>query len=306
MSDIVVETKEDSAKDDSIEMPPPPPHPSPSPTAAKDDTTTEEESESPDPNKIMYHGRGRGKENERDGTFLFEALDAEEPQSDEIDADYEFVRNHPPTTELEKVLTRVLARKTQHAARLGQEMQKVKEFISKRKQTYKRKRKLDGAPTRALSAYNIFIKDRFAQLAKENEEALKSDNKDAKLLRVPSANLVAETGNMWKDLPAEEKAKSNAMESARLENELELTQNEVAKEQKAAQQAAKEAEEQIGSLKSELKEVKEEAQEAFDKLARIEAERSAEEARQNAIKAEISRKAEKKQRGLLANRLDRV
>lgn len=65
----------------------------------------------------------------------------------------------------------------------------------------------DGAPIRALSGYNIFIKERFAQLKKENEEALKSDDKDAILKRVPPASLVTKTGNEWKNLPPEEKAK---------------------------------------------------------------------------------------------------
>lgn len=157
--------------------------------------------------QVIFHGRGRGKENERDGTFLFEALQPDEVATDETKADDEFLKNNAPKSELEIVLTRVLERKNHHIQRLSQEMAKVKEFISKRKQTYKRKRKLDGAPTRALSAYNIFIKDRFAQLAKENEEALKSDNKDAKLMRVASSSLVAQTGNIWKELPPEEKAK---------------------------------------------------------------------------------------------------
>jgi hypothetical protein len=61
-----------------------------------------------------------------------------------------------------------------------------------------------GRPT---AAYNMFIKERFAELAKQNEEALKSTDADATLKRVPPANLVTKTGNEWKDLPAEVKAK---------------------------------------------------------------------------------------------------
>jgi hypothetical protein len=53
----------------------------------------------------------------------------------------------------------------------------------------------------------MFIKERFAELAKQNEDALKSADSDATLKRVPPANLVTKTGNEWKDLPAEVKVK---------------------------------------------------------------------------------------------------
>ncbi|CAJ1969560.1 unnamed protein product [Cylindrotheca closterium] len=135
----------------------------------------------------------------------------EELKEDPMDAkaaeDLEYIRQTPPTTKLENVLLNMLKRKDVHIARLTGEVTKLKQFISKRKQTYKRKRKDEGAPTRALSAYNIFVQDRFATLAKQNEAALKSADSDAQLKRVPPANLVAKTGNEWKDLPAEEKAK---------------------------------------------------------------------------------------------------
>jgi hypothetical protein len=42
-------------------------------------------------------------------------------------------------------------------------------------------------------------------LAKENEEALTSEDKDATLKRVPPASLVSTTGNEWKTLSAEVK-----------------------------------------------------------------------------------------------------
>lgn len=116
------------------------------------------------------------------------------------------IKSHEPKTELEHALTDMLKRRDERIAGLAGEIRKLKAFISKRKQTYKRKRKEEGAPTRALSAYNIFIQDRFSKLAKENELALKSSDSDAKLKRVPPASLVAAAGNLWKDLPAEEKA----------------------------------------------------------------------------------------------------
>ncbi|KAL7578238.1 hypothetical protein ACA910_012659 [Epithemia clementina (nom. ined.)] len=138
---------------------------------------------------------------------IFNSLDMiEETQDEETRRQDEIVANTKPTTELEKALLAVLARKDALIERITGEITKLKSFVQKRKQTYKRKRKEDGAPTRALSAYNLFIKERFEQLAKENEKALKSDDAGAELKRVPPSNLVAKTGNEWKELPAEIKA----------------------------------------------------------------------------------------------------
>lgn len=116
------------------------------------------------------------------------------------------IKNSTPMTELEEALLDDLKRKETHISRLSAEVMKLKAFISKRKQTYKRKRKDEGAPTRALSAYNIFVQDRFSRLAKENEAALKSADSDVQLKRVPPASLVASTGNQWKELSGQEKA----------------------------------------------------------------------------------------------------
>jgi hypothetical protein len=135
------------------------------------------------------------------------AVKEPEVSDPKVAEEIEFMKTAEPTTRLELALTAALKRKDAHFERITQEIHKLRAFISKRKQTYKRKRKDEGAPTRALSAYNIFVQDRFAKLAKENEEALKSADSDAQLKRVPPANLVASTGNMWKDLPMEQKAK---------------------------------------------------------------------------------------------------
>lgn len=132
----------------------------------------------------------------------------ENPEEQTVDEScLELIKNSQPNTDLEKAYAQLLDKKDVHIRRLTNEIGKLKAFISKRKQTYKRKRKESSAPTRALSAYNIFVQDRFAQLAKENEKALKSTDTDAQLKRVPPANLVASTGNQWKALPPEEKAK---------------------------------------------------------------------------------------------------
>lgn len=52
----------------------------------------------------------------------------------------------------------------------------------------------------------IYFQDRFARLAKENEHALTSEDKDAQMKRVPPSSLVSSTGNEWKTLSAEVKA----------------------------------------------------------------------------------------------------
>lgn len=132
----------------------------------------------------------------------------EEVDSDPIImAQLELIKNSEPETDLEIAMSSTLKRKEVHIARLTVEITKLKGFISKRKQTYKRKRKDEGAPTRALSAYNIFVQERFARLAKENELALQSDDAGARLKRVPPANLVATTGGEWKELSQDDKAK---------------------------------------------------------------------------------------------------
>jgi len=148
----------------------------------------------------------RTEEEERERAELMKELN-DEPLDEKALAYFELIKVSQPTTELEMALSDTLHRKDQQILRMSNEIKKLKAFISKRKQTYKRKRKEEGAPTRALSAYNIFIQDRFKQLAKENEKALNSTDSDAQLKRVPPASLVASTGNQWKDLPVEEKAK---------------------------------------------------------------------------------------------------
>lgn len=151
---------------------------------------------------------GRKKNNSDDERHIYH-IQIEEAKVDDpvIIAQNELIDKSTPTSELEIALYAALARKEFHVSRLAREIQKLQKFITKRKQTYKRKRKEDNAPTRPLSAYNIYIQDRFALLAKENEKALKSDDVDAQMKRVPPANLVAATGNIWKELPLEEKQK---------------------------------------------------------------------------------------------------
>mmetsp|Transcript_2741 Transcript_2741/g.8057 ORF Transcript_2741/g.8057 Transcript_2741/m.8057 type:complete len:344 (-) Transcript_2741:188-1219(-) len=108
-------------------------------------------------------------------------------------------------SELELALYAELESKDKQIARLTKEILKLQGFVSKRKQQYKRKRKDDNAPTRALSAYNIFVKERFSRLAAQNEAALKSTDASTTLERIPPSSLVASSGLAWKDLSAEER-----------------------------------------------------------------------------------------------------
>jgi hypothetical protein len=166
----------------------------------------EEDVASPDALKKPRSSNGRA---ESDLMRFADSIRVEEAvvTDPEILAQIELIETSTPQTPLEIALSNAIKRKTIHLNRVTAEIAKLKNFISKRKQTYKRKRKDDGAPTRALSAYNIFIQERFALLAKENEKALKSENEDITLKRVPPAHLVAATGNVWKTLSQEEKQK---------------------------------------------------------------------------------------------------
>lgn len=178
--------------------------------------TLEESTNLPDNNMINNNNNGTNNANNNNSNNLDtteedllkgDIDDHDDEMIEKIRVDNEVIKSSVPSTQLEHALTDTLTRKDLHILRLTNEIRKLKGFISKRKQTYKRKRKDDNAPRRALSGYNIFIQDRFKRLAKENETALKSTDSDAQLQRVPPANLVAATGNEWKDLPAEEKAK---------------------------------------------------------------------------------------------------
>jgi hypothetical protein len=76
------------------------------------------------------------------------------PEESDVVAN-EIIQKSKPTTDLELALTAALERKDVHIQRLMDEINKLRAFISKRKQTYKRKRKDDGAPTRALSGTHV-------------------------------------------------------------------------------------------------------------------------------------------------------
>lgn len=118
----------------------------------------------------------------------------------------DLIESSIPSSALEIALSEEVLRKDTYIKRLSGEVMKLKAFICKSRQTYKRKRKDEKAPTRALSAYNIFVQDKFSRLTKENEAALRSTDIQAHMKRVLPASLVASTGNQWKELTLEEKA----------------------------------------------------------------------------------------------------
>jgi hypothetical protein len=150
-----------------------------------------------------HEGDDEEEEEEIIGKPSQEEIDAADPV---IISQLELIHSSTPTTALEKAYHETLLRKEAHIQRLTMECDKMRQFVRKRKQSYKRKRKEDAAPRRALSGYNLFIKERFEELQRENEKALQSDDKDATLRRVPPKNLVTRTGNEWKALPPEIKA----------------------------------------------------------------------------------------------------
>ncbi|KAL7539005.1 hypothetical protein ACHAXR_010711 [Thalassiosira sp. AJA248-18] len=123
----------------------------------------------------------------------------------------EIIANSTPATDLEIALKAELGRQIEHNEKLAGEVTKLRGFIAKRKQTYKRKRKDESAPRKKLSGYNLFVRERFARLAKQNEEALKSLDNGAELRRVPPASGIASSGHAWSQLSAEEKARYNEM-----------------------------------------------------------------------------------------------
>ena len=188
---VKLEPKEDddaeAADDKSEESEKPPSDPPREPTP---DDKHDDDEEPDDDDEVLAEEKGFSMRDHMDPELLQQIA---------------IINAHAPTSQLELALVETLKRKDRQIERLSGEITKLKTFISKRKQTYKRKRKDEGAPTRALSAYNIFVQDRFAKLSKENEQALKSSDSDAQLKRVPPASLVATTGNQWKELSSDDK-----------------------------------------------------------------------------------------------------
>ena len=133
------------------------------------------------------------------------------PDEPENARNRELISTSVPRTPLEVALKAELDRVSMANALLTGEYVKLRRFLAKRKQTYKRKRKDEGAPRKKLSGYNLFVRERFAKLARENEDALRSADDLADLKRIPPARNIASSGKAWSVLSAEEKARYNAM-----------------------------------------------------------------------------------------------
>jgi len=138
-------------------------------------------------------------------------LSPPDAQSDDMIRHREIIANSIPRTELELALHAEYNRLLKANAILTSECVKLRRFMTKRKQTYKRKRKDESAPRKKLSGYNLFVRERFAQLARENEDALKSADNAADLKRIPPSRNIASSGKAWSMLSAEEKARYNDM-----------------------------------------------------------------------------------------------
>jgi hypothetical protein len=134
-----------------------------------------------------------------------------QPPTDPLSiAQQHLIATSHPTTDLEVALKAELERNTAHIARLREECIKLRGFINRRKQPYKRKRMEREAPRKSLSAYNLFVREQFVRLAKENESVLQ-DSADMQLARVVPQMNVAAAGKAWKKLTQAEKAKYEAL-----------------------------------------------------------------------------------------------
>ena len=176
--------------------------------AANTPEETQPETKDPTEDKMDDIAQGASKEEEGSASFEDPAKYAVDPVAA---TQKELIATSTPTTDLEIALKAELDRQMKLNGRLQSEISKLKNFVSKRKQAYKRKRKEDEAPKKSLSGYNMFVKERFAKLAIENQKALKSGDAKDQLTRIAPHKKVAEAGKAWRALSAEEKAKYEAM-----------------------------------------------------------------------------------------------
>ena len=131
----------------------------------------------------------------------------------------EIINDTTPKSELEVALTSELYRLTRQNELLSQECTRLrgcftsssstttnaKKNIFRKQINYKRKRKDESATRKVLSGYNLFVRERYAKIAKDNEEAMKSGAK-----QMVNTN-ISSSGKAWNMLTTEEKEKYNQM-----------------------------------------------------------------------------------------------
>lgn len=144
------------------------------------------------------------KEEEND-ELRFDTKVESQPQDPEIKARLDLIANNEAKTELEIALKTELDIRNKQVETLRSELIYMKNFVSRRRQKYKRKRPNDKAPRRAMSAYNLFVQDRFRKIAKENKEVLMDASNCKDMERVEATSLVTKTGNEWSNLSLEQR-----------------------------------------------------------------------------------------------------
>lgn len=136
----------------------------------------------------------------------FEDLPDDDDGGDEGARNRELIAASAPETPLEHALRAELDRQIRRNRLLANECAKLRGFLAKRKQTYKRLRKDKEAPRKKLSGYNLFVREHFAKLTKENEEALRNLDGSVEMKRVPPARNIVASGRAWSMLSADRKS----------------------------------------------------------------------------------------------------
>ncbi|GFH57951.1 hypothetical protein CTEN210_14427 [Chaetoceros tenuissimus] len=159
-----------------------------------------------DNNNISNNGKvTEVNEEEENDQLRFDTKVESEPQDPEVKARRELIEKTEAKSELEIALKTELDIRKKQVETLRSELIHMKNFVSRRRQKYKRKRSNDKAPRKAMSAYNLFMQDRFRKIAKENKEVLLDASNCKNMERVEASSLVTKTGHEWSKLSLEQR-----------------------------------------------------------------------------------------------------